>query len=294
MIKTNAHSLLVQIDGRDAIPIRAIPYVTGWKLPPDQIAHALAWNEESVFPELRFVLAYHLGTGSPIKVLPKEWDAVAIHIAAHIADLRDKYPNDIQGTGAWRCSAAELLPASAFVWRDEFEAAFLDESPPESGTLPNIRHGEQDFNYSPMELTNVRPMALSAFDNPCNALEEKPESTLPIDGNLDEKEVREHLETDDEKNTSGSVIPGKMPRNSMGKLAVKAAWEIECKKRSRATDREVMDRLQHWANSGTEPGVLFSANMKSRSVNWVTGIGTQKEYSFEACQKSLAAWWKSR
>ncbi len=88
--------------------------------------------------------------------------------------------------------------------------------------------------------------------------------------------------------------PGKLPSNSAGKLAVKAAWEIECKEKRSATDKEVMGRLQEWADSGTEPDVLKKSDKANRAVVWMTTRYKEKLYTLEACQKTLEKWNGSR
>ena len=78
------------------------------------------------------------------------------------------------------------------------------------------------------------------------------------------------------------------------KLAVKAAWIIECKQNRRATDKEVMSLLQEWADKGSEPAVLKKSQMNNRCVIWTTDKCKEKTYTLEACQKALRTWNKSR
>lgn len=42
---------IVCIDGREALPVRAIPYVTEWELSPDIVADALAQNNPDSLEE---------------------------------------------------------------------------------------------------------------------------------------------------------------------------------------------------------------------------------------------------
>lgn len=88
--------------------------------------------------------------------------------------------------------------------------------------------------------------------------------------------------------------PGKDPSTSVGKLAVKAAWIIECKQNRRATDKEVMSLLQDWADKGSEPAVLKKSQMNNRCVIWTTDKCKEKTYTLEACQRALRTWNKSR
>lgn len=94
--------------------------------------------------------------------------------------------------------------------------------------------------------------------------------------------------------TETARIPGKMPSRAVSKLAVQAAWEIECESKQRATDREVMTRLQQWADNGDKADVLKKSDIPNRGVYWLTGKYKENFYSLEACQKTLKTWGESR
>lgn len=65
----------VVIGGREALPVRAIPYITGWTMSPDMVAAGLAITD--LARRLEKIAAYHLLTdGSIAAMLPKEWDAL--------------------------------------------------------------------------------------------------------------------------------------------------------------------------------------------------------------------------
>jgi hypothetical protein len=89
-------------------------------------------------------------------------------------------------------------------------------------------------------------------------------------------------------------LPGKLPRIAIGRLAVKAAWEMEREKNQRASAKDVMSRLQQWADNGSESDVLKKSDMENRSVIWLTTKYEEKSYTLEACQKTLETWNKSR
>lgn len=89
-------------------------------------------------------------------------------------------------------------------------------------------------------------------------------------------------------------IPGHEPNIAIRKLAVKAAWEIEWKEKRRATDKEVLECLQTWAEKGDKPDVLIKSDRKNRRVFWATNKRKEKDYTMEACRKTLEDWNKSR
>lgn len=91
------------------------------------------------------------------------------------------------------------------------------------------------------------------------------------------------------------AIPGKLSPVAIGKLAVTAAWQIECESGRAAIADKIMERLQKWADDGTVPDVLLRSDKKNRAVIWrlkKTGLG--KPYDIEACGKTLETWMKSR
>ena len=109
--------------------------------------------------------------------------------------------------------------------------------------------------------------------------QEQPNSeknTLTLNTNLDNK------------------IPGKQPNTAIGKLAVKAAWEIECSTKKRPTARIVLAKLQDWADEGKYPETLSKSNKPCKAVTWLTGKSNQKDFTIEACEKALEIWNKSR
>jgi len=99
------------------------------------------------------------------------------------------------------------------------------------------------------------------------------------------------------KTPSGSqrAMPGIFPRVTSGRMAVKAAWQIECETGRVATADAVMRLLQKWADDGSEPDALLKSNKRKKSVEWKTiRSGLAKDYDLEACGKTLETWMKSR
>jgi hypothetical protein len=154
------------IDGKEAIPVRAIPFITGWKLSPDLVAKQLArqLKDESLLIGLNTTFAFHLQAGLPRKLFPKEWDAIVVKLAELDATLRKKYPDNERGYAAWRAEAPALLPAGAFVWRDEFENDFYKDLSPEAVSFSKERHGDRELIYSPLLTEEVRSTVLEGFD----------------------------------------------------------------------------------------------------------------------------------
>ena len=135
---------VVCIAGREAVPVRAIPFVTGWKsFTPDAVAEGLAHRLES--GKLEGLTAYHIaGDGSISAMLPKEWDGPARALdalSAKLGEMRgDSYP-------AWREQSIPELPSHCFVWRDEFEKNVTDWW--QTLHLLGERPGDKELNFTP-------------------------------------------------------------------------------------------------------------------------------------------------
>lgn len=84
------------------------------------------------------------------------------------------------------------------------------------------------------------------------------------------------------------------PRNAVGKLAIKALIEIEKSTAKKATAKQVMDLLQKWADAGDEPDILTRSDKPKHAVIWITSDRKEKDYTVEACQKTLKEFDRNR
>src|SRR5687768_5233934 len=85
------------------------------------------------------------------------------------------------------------------------------------------------------------------------------------------------------------TLPGKLPNPAIGKLAVKVAWEIECKLKRQATANEVIKALQGLVG---KEDILIEAI--PHGIKWMTTKLKEKDYNIEACGKTLKSWRNSR
>lgn len=154
--------LTIWIDGREALPVRAIPYVTGWnKLTPDVVARYLA-QDDTVVTEWHMPLsAFHYISGTPVAVAPRDWEGVAVKLKGLDAELCAM--DESAGYAAWRERASLILPAGVWVWLDEFERMYqaLDESM----SFDDNDHRDNGLILAPMLATDTRVAVLEGFDN---------------------------------------------------------------------------------------------------------------------------------
>lgn len=118
-------NVILTIDGREAVPVRAIPMLTNWQvLTPDEIADLAATRAKR---KGQAVLNTHRIEGS--RVLPVSWTWWESHVVAPLLaiekKIRAQFADDDIGLQEWRNEALRALPAGVFVWRDELEELHL-------------------------------------------------------------------------------------------------------------------------------------------------------------------------
>lgn len=91
------------------------------------------------------------------------------------------------------------------------------------------------------------------------------------------------------KHKDYATPPGKMPNVSIRRLAIKAAWEIECESKRMATANQVMDMLYSWLED--EPMLIRKI---MHGIVWMTKKNTEKFFYISSCGKALQEWHKSR
>jgi len=156
-------SLVVNVSGRDALPVRAIPYVSGWALSPDVVAQNFAKAAAESFEKLENTDTYHLVDGKPIKLLPKEWDRHVAALNGLEAQLREQYASDERGYAAWVSQSVAKLPPYVFVWLDEFVADFERDHGRGRLTIMSERQGDRALNLSPFLDEEELNMVLEGF-----------------------------------------------------------------------------------------------------------------------------------
>lgn len=175
-------SCLAKIDGRDAVPVRAIPYITGWNWSPLDVARQLARTDGSPFSVLDDVFAYHRQGRAPTRMLPKEWDAVMVGLEALEVRIRAKQQREESGYAEWRLLSVPLLPEGVFVFKDQFEKGWARQYQiPEAA---DKREGDRELNYEPLIPAAMRGLVMAGF--------EKDRWTTGSAGKRDRRRSRRH------------------------------------------------------------------------------------------------------
>lgn len=156
-------SLVVKVADRDALPVRAIPYATGWTISPDVVAREFA-RQSGPFQGMENTDTYHLVDGVPTKLLPKEWDRYVAAVQGLEAELREQFASNEQGYAAWLSKSVAKLPAGVFVWLDEFTTDFEHDYGPERLSMMDEREGDRKLSLSPFLEDDALNMALEGFE----------------------------------------------------------------------------------------------------------------------------------
>ena len=115
--------LIIQIQGREAVPVRAIPLLTNWKFfTPDLVAQVLAGDKALDGFVVGTLQAFHFQDGA-VTAFPKIWwkSWAARELRACSETIKSNQPSHEPGYQQWRDESLPMLPAGAFVWKDEFE-----------------------------------------------------------------------------------------------------------------------------------------------------------------------------
>ncbi len=150
--------LTVWIDGREALPVRAIPYVSGWSFSTDRIARIFSTDRIAKIlagehPDISPHRLTCFDASNPIyaPTAPRDWENIGIKMARQIMAVFEKYeqqglPKEVGNFGSedylppkdltqeTHCSArrdelreatAPCLPAGVFVWLEEFNRLYV-------------------------------------------------------------------------------------------------------------------------------------------------------------------------
>jgi hypothetical protein len=116
--------VVVLVEGREAIPVRAIPLLTDWQwMSPDVLAAVLAADEDT--EHLKGLKAYRLGDGGISEVKKTWWhnyceeDLKALSKRLHASSDSPDVTRPV-----WRHESLKILPAGVFVWKDEYQGLY--------------------------------------------------------------------------------------------------------------------------------------------------------------------------
>lgn len=116
-------NVIIQINVREAIPVRAIPLLTNWRfMSPDIVAHVLGGtggSNVSLFGDLE---SYRVENGQ-VRPINKDWwvQFPLKKLRALSKKIKEAEPIDEVGYSTWQELSLEELPAGVFVWKDDYK-----------------------------------------------------------------------------------------------------------------------------------------------------------------------------
>lgn len=163
-------NVVVLINGREAIPVRAIPYVTGRWMSPDVVAKSLAYTDS--MSRFEGIYAYLLlADGGYSEVFPGDWDVVDDLLEGLDSSLNAISDDRKLTRPVWLTESTKQLPAGVFLWRDEFEQAFHRSYSPPRFSLLDERPGDLTLRFSPLiSPPEMRGVVMEGFEDSADDL----------------------------------------------------------------------------------------------------------------------------
>lgn len=220
---------------------------------------------------------------------PEQRRQAAINVDGHIKK------------GTWPAFTGQEVSALAYPDDSAMQARFYEsiQAAVTAGKLPPIWH-EPEPAFSVTGLAMWQGAAI-APNSPLRAMLDDAWPVVAAPADAVKPASGQRLDSE------GPPIPGTIAPVASGRLAIKAAWQIECDKGRPATDEEVMAMLRAWGKSGAEPNHLMDCDklppgtssavvsaVRGGAIPWQTSKGKVNAFSLEACQKALEKWRKSR
>ena len=167
-------NVIVLIDGQEAVPIRALPFLTGWTMSPDVVAQTFA-HRDGWITKLENICAFQLSNDdSYAATLPKEWDGILAELEGLKNMLQISEQFEDENYPAWRRDSIQLLPPACFVWKDEFEKAFKLAYSKED-LAEDKRPGDRELNFFPLIPEKLQKSVMQGFERPeTKIITEKP------------------------------------------------------------------------------------------------------------------------
>jgi hypothetical protein len=156
------HMLKIEIGNRTIIPVRLIPFVTGWKFPPDSLVRILANRDGFNRVFLQSFTFY--SDGSHQKITPKEWDTCLADLEILTNTLKASEQTEDENYPVWRFESIKMLPAGTFVWLDELATTWCNVYSPGSTILLYERPGDRAINLAPLIPSNVSEFIYCGFE----------------------------------------------------------------------------------------------------------------------------------
>lgn len=158
-------NVIIDINGRKAIPVRGIPFLTDWTvLAPLELAERL--SSQGCDGEIRGLTSYRVDGVDVQAIKPSWW----IDASVAVDSIHDVSKANNASHREWQLTAIQTLPEAAFVWLDEFEVcfsqSFLDQdSDSASEELANLKPAMLGLNFTPFIERDMLALVMQGFQH---------------------------------------------------------------------------------------------------------------------------------
>jgi hypothetical protein len=117
-------NVVVLIEGREAIPVRAIPFLANWRfMSPDIVAHVLGGTGGSNVGLFGDMQSNRIEDGKIQHLKKDDWVQFPLmELQALSEKIKADESSHAVGYSEWRKQSLKVLPAGVFVWKDEYQA----------------------------------------------------------------------------------------------------------------------------------------------------------------------------
>lgn len=110
-------NVIVEFDGREAIPVRAIPLVSNWHfMPPIVLAHVLGDTGGSTVSMFGDLVSYNFESGVARPISKDWWTQFPLKRLQALLEASDGVARS-----QWEEQSLKVLPPGVFVWKDEYQ-----------------------------------------------------------------------------------------------------------------------------------------------------------------------------
>jgi hypothetical protein len=187
--ETQYSLLVIKVHGRDALPVRAIPFVTDWVLSPDVVAKNFARKARRGFEKLQNTETYELRDGQIFHLDAEKWGVYVVALEGLDAELKRQFPESDRGFDAWLTSSVAKLPAGVFVWLEEFKADVVPDHSERRARVVGENACDPELSFSPYLENDVLNMVLEGFESRAPILTHRDDD---IAAGLEEKRLNGH------------------------------------------------------------------------------------------------------
>lgn len=247
--------LTVWIDGKEVLPVRALPYVTtSPRFRPEVLARRFA--ERDPFDRTWNLTARaYIGEDSSYCVAPEDWREVVKGFDDFLAVLKEQFPTGTVGNNLWMNGVVTLLPSCWFVTLDEFEKAFHRDK---DGMFDKKRPDEE-ITLSPDIEIKTWVMVIEGFEN---CAESKGSAMPPHQLQVEPVALTE--------TTSNSSIH----KIGLERITADRAFLLDCEKKGVPMNIESI--WLHIRNNAEKENFLFKTN-NNKTATTVDGKQVKKE-----------------